>query len=347
MTADRDDPDRTKVSLVDPWAGTVLDRRYRIDFRLAAGGFGAIYRATHVIHGREVALKVLHPNLATDPGVVARFRREAAALGRLRSSHAITAFDFGEAPDGTMYIVMELLEGESLYEVYRAHGPLPWRRMIAIARQVCSALSEAHALGIVHRDLKPANILHGTPADEADGLTRTGQMIGTFDYMAPEQMVGGVCSGRSDIFTLGIVIYEMIAGERPYGEPNTSAAMLAALLTHTPPALSSRAPVPSELDPIVARCIAREADDRYATVDELAADLERVLAASDDDLTKTRVHAAVVPDDATWIDEAPRPIGDDGGLPPAGSAGEARRGSIEPPGLRTTLPGVLPPWRRR
>src|ERR1043165_1411823 len=109
-------PDRTKVSVVDPLVGNVLDRRYRIEFRLAAGGFGAIYRATHVINRRAVALKVLHTNLATEPDVVARFRREAQALGALRDRHTIMAYDFGETTDGTMYIAMELLQGESLFE---------------------------------------------------------------------------------------------------------------------------------------------------------------------------------------------------------------------------------------
>jgi serine/threonine protein kinase len=231
-----DDPDRTRVAVVDPLVGAVLDRRYRIEFRLAAGGFGAIYRAVHVISRRAVALKVLHTNLARDPEVVARFRREAAALGQLRSPHTIKAYDFGETKDGLLYIAMELLQGESLYERYAALGPLPWRRLVAIARQVCSALAEAHALGIVHRDLKPTNIhleyidgnpdyvkvldfgiakiLLGSTLDNAD-LTRSGHMIGTFDYMAPEQMVGGQTSGQSDIYTLGIVMYEMLTGERP------------------------------------------------------------------------------------------------------------------------------------
>src|SRR5690606_8713784 len=148
--------------------------------------------------------------LANRPDVVARFRREAVALARLRSPHTVTAYDFGETPDGTLYIALELLQGESLYERYRALGPLPWPRLVAIARQVCSALAEAHALGIVHRDLKPTNIhleevagdpdfvkvldfgiakiLHGSALPSGD-LTRIGEMVGTYDYMAPEQLL--------------------------------------------------------------------------------------------------------------------------------------------------------------
>src|SRR5690349_21886824 len=138
--------------------GQIFDRRFKIEARIAAGGFGAIYRATHVKSGHQLALKVLHARLTSDPGVVARFRREGAALTRLRDPHTITAYELGEAPDGRLYIVMELLQGESLYERFRARGPLPWPRMLTIARAVCSSLSEAHALGIIHRDLKPTNI---------------------------------------------------------------------------------------------------------------------------------------------------------------------------------------------
>src|SRR5436305_64267 len=132
-----------------------------------AGGFGAIYRATDVLSDAQVALKVLLPRLARDPMVVARFRREGETLATLRDPHTITAYEFGEAPDGTLYIVMELLHGESLYTRFRVNGALPWRRVITIARAVCSSLTEAHALGIIHRDLKPTNI-HLEPRDNGE-----------------------------------------------------------------------------------------------------------------------------------------------------------------------------------
>jgi serine/threonine protein kinase len=280
----------------DPLVGTVLDD-YRIERRLAAGGFGAIYRATHVVSGQPVALKVLHTRLASERDVVARFRREAQALSALKSPHTITAYEFGETPEGMMYIVMELLEGESLYERFRASGALPWRRVVAITRQVCSALAEAHAFGIVHRDLKPRNIhlervgadpdfvkvldfgiakiLHGSALDDVD-ITRTGQMIGSFDYMAPEQMFGGAVSPRSDIYTLGVVMYEMISGDKPFGDPESPAAMLHAIATRTPVALSTITDAPPALDAIVTRCLARETAHRYASVEELDADLAGV-----------------------------------------------------------------------
>ena len=349
-----DDPDRTKVAINDPLVGQVVDRRYRVEFRLAAGGFGAIYRAVHVINGRAVALKILHENLASEPDVVARFRREASALAQLRSPHTVTAYDFGETAEGMLYIAMELLQGESLYERYSALGPIPWRRMLVIARKVCSSLSEAHALGIIHRDLKPTNIhleqrgtdldyvkvldfgiakiLHGSTLDNQD-LTRTGQMVGTFDYMAPEQMVGGQTSGQSDIYTLGIVIYEMITGERPFGNPSTPAAMLTAMLSITPPPLSNYVDVPDDLDSLVARCLERDVDARFADVIELGDEIERLLV--DEEATKTTVSAApphpraetpLEPEDSfTWVDTAPPP-------PPRVPANPV-----------TTLPGVMPP----
>src|SRR3954454_13542225 len=220
VAVDKTHNERTIIERRDALIGEVFDRRFRIEARIAAGGFGAIYRATHIRSGQPLALKVLHANLTHDEGVVARFRREGAALTRLRDPHTITAYELGEAPDGMLYIVVELPRGESVYERFRAQGPLPWTRMLALARAVCSSLSEAHALGIIHRDLKPTNIhLEPIAPDEdhvkvldfgiakivqdsdidSSELTHAGQMIGTLDYMSPEQMVGGECRATSDI----------------------------------------------------------------------------------------------------------------------------------------------------
>jgi len=302
VTPRQADAERTVIERRDPLLGSVLDRRFRIDFRLAAGGFGAIYRATHLSSNHEVALKVLHPDLAIDPSVVARFRREGATLANLRNPHTITAYELGEAPDGTLYIVMELLRGETLFDRLRTHGALPWKLVVKIARAVCGSLAEAHALGIIHRDLKPANvhlerrgndldfvkvldfgiakILQGSGLDTSD-LTHAGQMIGTFDYMAPEQLVGGQCTAATDIYTLGVLVYEAICGQRPFGDVTSATAMLAAVLTRTPPPLASRAAIPAELDRIVMRCLAREPKDRFATIADVARALDMV--ASDDE----------------------------------------------------------------
>jgi serine/threonine-protein kinase len=296
------DQERTKVEIFDPMKGAVVAGRYRIELKIASGGFGAIYRALDLREDRDVALKVIHPRLATDPAVIARFRREGAALRALKNPHTVAAYDVGETDEGMLYIAMELLEGESLFDHFRKRGPLPWRRMAQIARAVCDALAEAHALGIIHRDLKPANIhlelrggggfvkvldfgiakiIHGGALDN-DDLTHAGQMIGTFDYMPPEQMVGGELSGQSDLFTLGIVMYEMITGELPFGAQPSAAKMLASIMSTKVRPPSALADVPPEVDRIVLRCLARKPGDRHANVAELSADLDRLLEPADE-----------------------------------------------------------------
>jgi serine/threonine-protein kinase len=354
------DSERTVIERRDPLIGTVLDRRFRIDFRLAAGGFGAIYRATHLQSNHEIALKVLHPDLALDPRVIARFRREGATLANLRNPHTITAYELGEAPDGTLYIVMELLHGETLFDRIHLRGPLPWKMIVKIARAVCGSLAEAHALGIIHRDLKPSNIhlerrgndldfakvldfgiakiLQGSGLDNSD-LTHAGQMIGTFDYMAPEQLVGGQCTPATDIYTLAVVMYEAICGQRPFGDVTTPTAMLAAVLTRTPPQLACRATIPMELDRIVMRCLSREPKDRYASVADLARALDAV-AHDEEAVTLAAPNARPdTNDDATQ--HAPR-----------SPAGRYARGSapamIEGPqpvmGVRGSHPMIDPSW---
>jgi serine/threonine-protein kinase len=291
------DQERTKVEIFDPMKGAVVAHRYRIELKIASGGFGAIYRALDLREDRDVALKVIHPRLATDPAVVARFRREGAALRALRNPHTVAAYDVGETDEGMLFIAMELLEGESLFDHFRKRGPLPWRRMAQIARAVCDSLAEAHALGIIHRDLKPANIhlelrggggfvkvldfgiakiIHGGALDDAD-LTHAGQMIGTFDYMPPEQMVGGELSAPSDLFTLGIVMYEMSTGELPFGAQPSAAKMLASIMSTKVRPPSTLAEVPPELDRMILRCLERKPVDRYPDVGALSADLDRVL----------------------------------------------------------------------
>ncbi|MBA3501756.1 MAG: serine/threonine protein kinase, partial [Deltaproteobacteria bacterium] len=148
---------RTRIRR-DSAIGTLIDDTYRIDEKIAEGGFGAIYRATHLASNSTLALKVLHADFANDIQLAARFLRESKALARLRNPHTVITYERGEARDGTLYIAMELLRGESLLQRFRRLGPLPWQEVLAIMRAVSSSLHEAHALGIVHRDLKPANI---------------------------------------------------------------------------------------------------------------------------------------------------------------------------------------------
>ncbi len=285
-------PPRARSEARDVLIGTILDRRFRIDERIAAGGFGAIYRATHVKSGYQVAIKVLHPHMYADPRTVARFKREGATLTTLRDPHTVTTYELAEDANGILFIVMELLAGETLFARYRARGRLPWREVTAIAREVCQSLAEAHALGIVHRDLKPGNIfLCARPDggevvkvldfgiaklldDGGDDLTKNNEVVGTFEYISPEQVKGSAYSGRSDIYTLAVVMYEMIVGERPFASV-PGPALLVAILEDRPPLISTHLPdIPRELDRMIARCLEPDPAARFADVGALAAALD-------------------------------------------------------------------------
>jgi len=285
--------------------GSLLDDRYRIDRKIAVGGFGVVYRSTDLHAHRPVAIKVLHPQLVADPQVVARFGREARTLAKLRDPHTIVAYDLCETADGILYIVMELLQGVSLDAVLRETTTLPWRRAIHIARGVCSSLAEAHALGIVHRDLKPQNIhlercagdpdfvkvldfgiakiIQGNDNNAAAAasdltVTQSGGVLGTIEYMSPEQATGDAISPRSDIFALGVVMYEMICGYPPFSDDGPLGAMHA-MLTRPADRLFWRAVIPSALDYVVMRCLERDPRKRYPSVVALAAALDSVSSA--------------------------------------------------------------------
>src|SRR5215470_14677526 len=271
----------------DPLIGTWLDGRYLVEERIATGGFAAIYRA-RTAGGMAVALKVLHPRLTDDPTMVMRFQREGATLTQLHDPHTVTTLAVGETRDGILYIAMELLTGESLHARLERERRLAWQSAVEIAQAVCSSLAEAHALGVVHRDLKPGNIqveargsaelvkvidfgivrIAGSAVDDGMELTSAGQMIGTCDYMSPEQIVGDSCSPASDIYSLGVVLYEMLTGRRPFARLTTPAALMTALLTQTPPPPSTFVALPPALDRIVMRCLERAPAERYASATE-------------------------------------------------------------------------------
>jgi eukaryotic-like serine/threonine-protein kinase len=280
----------------DPLIGSWLDDRYLIEERIATGGFAAIYRA-RTAGGMAVALKVLHPRLTGDASMVARFQREGATLTQLHDPHTVNTLAVGETAGGMLYIAMELLTGESLHARLERENWLPWQSAVEIAQAVCSSLAEAHALGVVHRDLKPGNIqvetrggvelvkvidfgivrvAPGSVVDDGMELTGAGHMIGTCDYMSPEQIVGDSCSAASDIYSLGVVLYEMLTGRRPFAELTTPAALMTALLTRTPPPPSSFVALPPAIDRIVMRCLERAPSRRFAGAAELAAALDRL-----------------------------------------------------------------------
>ncbi|HZG54799.1 MAG TPA: serine/threonine-protein kinase, partial [Pyrinomonadaceae bacterium] len=258
-------------ALSDPLAGRVLDEKYRLDSRLGEGGMGTVYRATHLLIERPVAVKVLHQRFVEDEAAQERFRREARAAGRLRHTNAVTVTDFGRTADGCVYIVMELLEGRNLRELLAFESPLESGRAVALMLQVAAAVEAAHENGVIHRDLKPANIFIVQPKNapplvkvldfgiaklaaesvddsEQRALTLTGVMIGTPRYMSPEQCDGAHLTPASDVYSLGIILYEMLTGSAPF----TGASPLAVALQHSskPPRRPSElvADIPLELE---------------------------------------------------------------------------------------------------
>src|SRR2546422_520155 len=215
--------------------GQVLADRYHIMKKLGEGGMGQVYLAEHVKMGRRSAIKVMNPSMVHDPEAVARFNREASNASRISDAHVCAIYDFGETPEGLIYLAMEFIEGEPLTELIRSEGALPLARAADIAIQVAAALQAAHDLGIVHRDLKPDNIMLTRSRDGADAVkvvdfglakavggegggqkvTRTGLVVGTPEFLSPEQLSGDKLDGRSDVYSLGLVLFNMLTGTEP------------------------------------------------------------------------------------------------------------------------------------
>ena len=276
--------------------GTLLDGKYRIDSFLSAGGMGSVYRALHVMLDKTIAVKVIRNELVTSDEVVARFQREARAASNLHHPNIVSVYDLGQTSDGTLYIAMEFIDGPSLKEVIRRNGPLtPWES-IDILRQVASALSSAHQKQIVHRDLKSDNLMLQSEGgrkivklvdfgiaktfDETTQLTAAGYLLGTPHYMSPEQAAGKPVDHRADLYSLGVILYEMITGEVPFGD-GALTSVLVRLATEVPPAPSARRPdarVSPALDAVAMRCLEKDPDRRFQSADEFADALERAFA---------------------------------------------------------------------
>jgi serine/threonine-protein kinase len=275
---------------------------YRLGESLGRGGMGEVFRASHRMLARPAAIKLIHPEVLAAQDrksaglAVARFRREAEAAAQLRSPHTVELYDFGETEDGTLYFVMELLEGMDLETLVRRQGPLPQERVVHILRQVCESLEEAHAFGLVHRDIKPANIHVGRvglrhdfakvldfglvksvlPAAGEDSMaTAAGLTPGTPAYMAPELALGEAVDGRADLYALGCVAYFLLTGQLVF-DAGSGLQMIAKHIQETPapPSQRTELEVAPELDRIVMACLAKRPDDRPQS----AAELDRMLA---------------------------------------------------------------------
>jgi serine/threonine protein kinase len=269
--------------------GTSLNGRYRLEARIGSGGMSTVYRAFDEILERQVAVKLMNREIASDSDQLERFRREARAVAQLSHPHVVGVIDAGE-DDGRPYIVLEYVEGETLKERIRRQGRLPVTEAVAYAIEIARALGAAHSRHIVHRDVKPQNVLLDQEGSakvtdfgiartlEEDGLTADGRVLGTTDYVSPEQALGQHVTGQSDLYSLGVVLYEMVTGEVPFRGENQVAVAMKHVREEIPDVQTKRPEVSAALASIIETATAKRQDERYADDAELIADLEDVLA---------------------------------------------------------------------
>jgi eukaryotic-like serine/threonine-protein kinase len=274
------------MAVSDTLIGTVFDGRYRIERKLGAGGMAEVYLAEDQELGRRVAIKILNDRHAADDSFVERFRREAKNAAGLSHPNVVSIYDRGEA-EGTYYIAMEYLDGRSLKELIVARGPAPVKTAIDYARQILAAVGFAHRHGIVHRDIKPHNVLvgpegrlkvtdFGIARSGASQMTEVGSIIGTAQYLSPEQARGAHVDQTSDLYSVGVVLYEMLTGQVPFtGDTPLEIAMKHLSEVPKPPS-ELRPDIPHDLDSVVLRALAKDPAERYQSAEEMDADLARV-----------------------------------------------------------------------
>jgi serine/threonine protein kinase len=269
----------------DDLVGSIIGERYHVIRKLGQGGMGQVYLAEHVKMRRMSAVKVMHPAMVHDADAISRFNREAANASRINHPNVAGIYDFGETPEGLIYLAMELIEGESLTDLVKRHGQLPVHRAAEITRQTAEALTVAHEMGIVHRDLKPDNIMIAKGRDgldlvkvvdfgiakagdvESQKVTRTGMVVGTPEYMSPEQLAGDRMDGRSDLYSLALVAFNMLTGKLPFPSDSAQTSMIMRL-TDRPKTLAEMMPGvqwPAEVQAVMDRALERDAALRYAT----------------------------------------------------------------------------------
>jgi serine/threonine-protein kinase len=278
------------------WLGKVVDGRYRVLEVIGRGGMGVVYRVEHLRMGKIAAMKVLHRDLASDPDVITRFEREAAAISKLHHPHTVQVFDFGTAGEA-LYLIMEYVRGIDLAQLIQRDGPMPWSRAALLLAQVCSALQEAHELGIVHRDLKPENVLVTRTAGGRDyakvldfglakldqraapsTMTDRQQIVGTPYFMSPEQIRGDDVDARSDIYSFGALMFELLTAQHLF-TGSTAVGVLTKHLTAEPDAPSMRAPqagIDPQVDHLCRKALAKDLGQRWQSAAVLGAAIEEV-----------------------------------------------------------------------
>ena len=306
--------------------GSIVAERYHVMKKLGEGGMGQVYLAEHVKMGRKSALKVMNPGMVNDADAISRFNREAANASRINHPNVAGIYDFGETSDGLIYLAMEFIEGQSLTALVEANGALAPLRAAEIARQTGEGLQVAHDMGIVHRDLKPDNIMIAKNRDGSDcvkvvdfgiakaagaenqKVTKTGLVVGTPEYMSPEQLAGDKLDGRSDIYSLGLVTFNMLTGKLPFQAESAQESMIMRL-TDEPKTLQEMKPDtswPPEVQTVMRKALERRAGDRY----QKAADFGRDLYMAVDRMPKQAAGATMVmgaSDGATAVMTAPPP----------------------------------------
>jgi eukaryotic-like serine/threonine-protein kinase len=289
----RDGSTLKSLSAGSDLVGSVIADRYHVIRKLGEGGMGQVYLAEHVRMGRKSAVKVMNPGMVHDADAISRFNREASNASRISHPNVAAIYDFGETSDGLIYLAMEFVEGEPLTKLIEREGALSAARAASIVRQTGEALAVAHDLGIVHRDLKPDNIMIAKDRDgadcvkvvdfgiakaannEAQKVTRTGLVVGTPEYMSPEQLAGDALDGRSDVYSLALVAFTMLTGRLPFPSETVQESMIMRL-TVRPRSLSEMKPDvnwPSPLQAAIDKGLARDARERYATASEFGRDV--------------------------------------------------------------------------
>jgi len=278
----------------DPRIGSTLNGRYQLEASIGEGGMATVYAARHRLVDRPCAVKIMNGALAKNEVIRERFRREAKAAQKLAHPNIIEIFDQGELEDGSLFLVMELLEGETLADAVMRDGKLPLERALPIAIQIARALARAHDLEVIHRDLKPENVFLAEAVDGGDfvklldfgiarsmqdvRLTGVGEVFGTPQYMAPERITSIEAGPQADLYALGVMLYEMLAAELPFDAPDV-ATFFMKHLKEPPPSLKARASVPDELDRLVREMMAKDPKDRPVDAHRVHSDLLRIAGA--------------------------------------------------------------------